>query len=184
MLDAWWDMQHLICSQNHVSVGQAELPGAFQHDDDFFIVVAVRLSDRPLHDLDSGYGDVLAARRFSGVQHRNLFRAHFVPVVETHNFPLLFDETTSPIPPTAVGGSFKSSLQTKAARLLPQIPPTAVGGLFKSSLQEPKWTASPIQLTAVGGIRTRTREGPFCRPDLNNPPTAVGGLRTTTRAGL
>src|SRR4030095_6862563 len=88
------------------------------------------------------------------------------------------------IPPTAVGGLFKSSLQTKAARLLPQIPPTAVGGLFKSSLQEPKWTASPIQLTAVGGIRTRTREGPFCRPDLNNPPTAVGGLRTTTRAGL
>jgi hypothetical protein len=35
-----------------------------------------------------------------------------------------------------VGGSFKSSLQTKATRPLLRIPPTAVGGSFKSSLQK------------------------------------------------
>ena len=43
------------------------------------------------------------------------------------------------IPPTAVGGSFKSNLQT--ARLsLNEIPPTAVGGSFKSNLQAAQHT--------------------------------------------
>jgi len=40
------------------------------------------------------------------------------------------------IPPTAVGGSFKSGLHQ--APLMMKIPPTAVGGLFKSYLLAPR----------------------------------------------
>src|SRR5256885_1360494 len=57
-------------------------------------------------------------------------------------------------PATAVGGSFKSSLQTKAARSRLRIPPTP-----------------------VGGIRRRDRAAFVCRLDLNDPPTPVGGIR-------
>jgi len=45
------------------------------------------------------------------------------------------------IPPMAIGGLFKSNLQT--ARCDSWIPPTAVGGLFKSNLLGlPKWSVS------------------------------------------
>src|SRR6266404_2839344 len=63
-----------------------------------------------------------------------------------------FGHSLLQIPPTGVGGSFKSCLQAKAARPLLQIPPTGVGGSFKSCLQ-----------------------AKAARPFLQIPPTGVGG---------
>src|SRR5262245_64217756 len=49
----------------------------------------------------------------------------------------------SRIPPTAVGGSFRSSLLQQTISLSPQIPPTAVGGSFRSSLLQQTISLSP-----------------------------------------
>ena len=70
------------------------------------------------------------------------------------------------IPPTAVGGSFRSFLHPPEFKL---IPPTAVGGSFRSFLHSPDFKLIPP--TAVGGSFRSALE-----KDLNNPPTAVGGI--------
>jgi hypothetical protein len=54
------------------------------------------------------------------------------------------------IPPTAVGGSFRSSLQVQRQGRL-GIPPTAVGGSFRSNLQVHRRGLLGIPPTAVGG---------------------------------
>jgi hypothetical protein len=98
----------------------------------------------------------------------------------------------SEIPPTVVGGFFKSFLLRVIGREL-KIPPTEVGGLFRSflqgvrKLQERDQNAASCGRgcvrqdlnyppTAVGGIfRSPFRACPY-RKDLKNPPTAVGGI--------
>jgi hypothetical protein len=89
------------------------------------------------------------------------------------------------IPPTEVGGSFRSFLQTDFKNNV-LIPPTAVGGYFKSTLlirkfRQQKLVACSINRsylnnppTSVGGIETAFFDR--CRKDLNDPPTAVGGI--------
>jgi hypothetical protein len=92
------------------------------------------------------------------------------------------------IPLTAVSRSFKSFLR-RVTLVTSQIPPTAVGGLFRSFLLEPKpgWFARVFSLskgrredlndpqTAVCGIQRRL--GAICsRKDLNDPLTAVSGI--------
>ena len=74
-----------------------------------------------------------------------------------------------------------------------RIPPTEVGGLFRSNLfvhvEGPMNLSSPLKEldasfqrpdlnnppTPVGGIQELDLPL-FCRPDLNNPPTSVGGI--------
>jgi len=65
----------------------------------------------------------------------------------------------------------------KEAKGATKIPPTEVGGLFRSNL----FTLGPGRLdlnhppTSVDGILVlRTDES--CRQDLNHPPTSVGGI--------
>ena len=65
----------------------------------------------------------------------------------THNC-----HTRNEIPPTAVGGYFRSSLHDALNRQDLNHPPTSVGGIPDS------------RATAV------------CRLDLKHPPTAVGGI--------
>jgi hypothetical protein len=74
----------------------------------------------------------------------------------------------SRIPPTEVGGLFRSCLQRRTCGIL-RIPPTEVGGWFRSSLRN---KAIQTQSKAISATCT------FCerRPDLNNPPTSVGGI--------
>src|SRR5882724_7236570 len=61
--------------------------------------------------------------------------------------------------------------------LLPRIPPTAVGGSFRSCLHQR--LANPSESHAPNG----TRKGMMadCRQHLNNPPTAVGGILGSNR---
>src|SRR6266478_4549570 len=73
---------------------------------------------------------------------------------------------TPGIPPTAVGGSFKSRLQTNGARVVPRIPPAAVGGSFRSSLQTKAARCFPNPTHGSGWIvqvqpTKRRRLGPF-----------------------
>jgi len=61
----------------------------------------------------------------------------------------------------------------------PAIPPTAVGGWFKSCLHKGA-PRIPVFLFSLprGARREKTGEdaGPCCRPCLNDPPTPVGGI--------
>src|SRR6185295_18545747 len=79
------------------------------------------------------------------------------------------------IPPTGVGGWFRSSLQ-KSDWYAKEIPPTAVGGLFRSDLLFALLRRWRLDLnnppTAVGGIPTVGIDS--CRKDLNHLPTSVG----------
>src|SRR5712675_735006 len=78
------------------------------------------------------------------------------------------------IPPTAVGGLFRSNLRDASADPV-GIPPTAVGGLFRSNLRDA--SANPVGTppTAVGGLfRSNLRDA--SADPVGTPPTAVGGL--------
>jgi len=55
-----------------------------------------------------------------------------------------------------------------------EIPPTAVGGLFRSYLQT---TCSP---TAARASAPEDRETAFARKDLNHPPTAEALVKSRT----
>ena len=57
-----------------------------------------------------------------------------------------------------------------------RIPPTAVGGLFRSSLHVELYLLSVIPPTAVGGYFRSSLYDELNRQDLNNPPTPVGGI--------
>jgi SpoIID/LytB domain protein len=137
-------------------------------------------------------GAHVAARR--GMNYRQILN-HYFPGTR------LIGLYTSQIPPTGVGGLFKSNLPTsvsspespqrqlgdcsspaflsleadlltKPCRLDLNNPPTAVGGIReKLSLGRQDLNDPP---TAVGGIREKLSLG---RQDLNDPPTAVGGIR-------
>ncbi len=85
------------------------------------------------------------------------------------------------IPPTAVGGSFKCSLQRsvqgfsfficpfrRAARESDDETKGGAGSLCRLDLNDPP--------TPVGGIQRSGRVAFVCRLDLNDPPTAVGGI--------
>jgi len=79
------------------------------------------------------------------------------------------------IPPTAVGGSFKSFLQTLSTMIQSRQrkladrsgPYDLSGSMNRSDLKDPP--------TAVGGIENALGARSD-RKDLNNPPTAVGGI--------
>jgi len=81
------------------------------------------------------------------------------------------------IPPTAVGGSFKSflyesllmSTESRQRKLADHSSPT-----YSSSKINSKDLKYPP--TTVSGITNRFK-GPVYRKDLNHPPTAVGGIR-------
>src|ERR1700752_5187108 len=66
----------------------------------------------------------------------------------------------------------QASVSERARGFTQIIPPTAVGGLFKSILKRSDLKYPP---TAVGGIKFWFRNR-VCRKDLNHPPTAVGGI--------
>jgi hypothetical protein len=74
------------------------------------------------------------------------------------------------IPPTAVGGWFKSSLHAEARREPLRIPPTAVGGWFKSSLHsKARRNVSESHPLAVGGwfkssLHSKARRNVFESP--------------------
>jgi hypothetical protein len=76
------------------------------------------------------------------------------------------------IPPTAVGGLFRSFLERGTGGML-LIPPTAVGGLFRSFLQ---LLRSCKNCRNPSGTQVLKRPRECLRKDLNNPPTAVGGI--------
>src|SRR5258705_5525491 len=118
------------------------------------------------------------------------YHFHFRWRIEIHD--MLCEN--SEIPPTEVGGMFRSNLPRRWLRNL-GIPPTAVGGWFRSNL--PRWASKlgnptngswwmvQIQPTEMGlrnlGIPPTAVGGWFSRfvskrQDLNNPPTAVGGI--------
>jgi len=73
-------------------------------------------------------------------------------------------------PPTAVEGTFKSNLQTRAS--LNRISPTAVGGTFKSNLQT-RASLNRIPPRKSGDISSSPYEQSDTIPQI--PPTAVGG---------
>src|SRR4029077_106815 len=89
------------------------------------------------------------------------------------------------IPPTEVGGWFKSGLQTGVTEGLKFHPRKLVG--FKNPVGAVRRWDLNHPPTAVGGIvgfshnlfrwwDSRTRFVLACRLDLNNPPTPVGGI--------
>src|SRR5260370_12560287 len=97
----------------------------------------------------------------------------------------------SEIPPTGVGGWFRSSLQRDRLPNL-GIPPTEVGGLFRSNLLRRRHVetqvsfvrARPRLVSEAGSEQStnfrwwdsRTRFTVGSRLDLNHPPTPVGGI--------
>ena len=82
-------------------------------------------------------------------------------------------------PPNGSWGIVQVQPTNNEADLL--IPPTAVGGYFKSNLHEPRRPDLNDPPTAVGGIRINRDCG--CRLELNDPPTAVGGIRINRDCG-
>jgi len=73
------------------------------------------------------------------------------------------------IPPTAVGGWFRSFLQKPHFAPMKEIPPTAVGGLFRSGLRTNEGRATAMDTLVSWTFYVK-------RLDLNHPPTAVGGI--------
>jgi hypothetical protein len=100
------------------------------------------------------------------------------------------------IPPTAVGGWFRSDLQTSTNRILESHQRKLVDCSDPAYIRARTEFLNPTNCrcgiwsflrmtfcrldlnhppTAVGGIWSSLRMT-FCRKDLNNPPTAVGGI--------
>jgi hypothetical protein len=84
---------------------------------------------------------------------------------------------------------------TCACWKIDRIPPTAVGGLFRSLLLTHEERAIVVELSAILLIRLdrkdlnkstncrwwdlqHLKDGILCRKDLNHPPTTVGGIST------
>src|SRR5687767_3091795 len=90
---------------------------------------------------------------------------------------------TFPKPSNSSPVSRRPRIENFSASLPPkgEIPPTAVGGWFKSNLQKRYQIASLIPPTGswwILQIQPRCRAAAAeIRRDLNNPPTAVGGIR-------
>src|SRR2546426_12694274 len=68
----------------------------------------------------------------------------------------------------------------------PRIPPTAVGGSFKSGLHHGAQGFLVFLFFFPLASRERNERGGrlSCRLDLNDPPTSVGGIRGIGRAGF
>ena len=95
VLDAGRDRQHLIRSNGHIPRRQMEPPRTFQHHDYLFAVVRVRLSDCPLHYLDSCDNQVVTLSNFSRVELGNALGLYFVPIVKPHIPPVMLRRLSS-----------------------------------------------------------------------------------------
>ena len=93
---------------------------------------------------------------------------------------LCVDIVESGIPPTAVGGSFKASLQTKRLdRFLEYHPRQWVDRSRPAYIAAHPDSVLPSLPSRREGREITKRKGPrgfCCRPHLNDPPTAVGGI--------
>jgi replicative DNA helicase len=97
-------------------------------------------------------------------------RPWLLEIADAHSLRQVYSEIRVN-PPNGSWGMFQVQLANNAANLL--IPPTAVGGYFRSNLHEARRRDLNDPPTAVGGIRIKRDQR---RSDLNDPPTSVGGI--------